>query len=38
MIMEEIEKNKGKQFDPRIADIFLKLLKEGKIIQTKGNN
>ncbi|MCR5329917.1 MAG: HD-GYP domain-containing protein, partial [Lachnospiraceae bacterium] len=38
MIMEEIEKNKGKQFDPRIADIFLKLLKEGKIIQTKGNS
>ena len=31
MIREEIEKNKGKQFDPKIADIFLRLLKEGKI-------
>ena len=31
MIKEEIEKNKGKQFDPKIADIFLRLLKEGKI-------
>ncbi|MCR5618636.1 MAG: HD domain-containing protein [Lachnospiraceae bacterium] len=31
MIMEEIENNKGKQFDPKIADIFLRLLKEGKI-------
>ncbi|MBP5151832.1 MAG: HD-GYP domain-containing protein [Lachnospiraceae bacterium] len=31
MIVEEIEKNKGKQFDPDIADIFLGLLKEGKI-------
>ena len=30
-IREEIEKNKGKQFDPKIADIFLRLLKEGKI-------
>ena len=30
-IVEEIEKNKGKQFDPKIADIFLRLLKEGKI-------
>ena len=31
-IREEIEKNKGKQFDPKIADIFLKILKEGKIV------
>jgi hypothetical protein len=31
-IREEIEKNKGKQFDPKIADIFLRLLKEGKIV------
>ncbi|WP_408070673.1 HD-GYP domain-containing protein [Butyrivibrio sp. JL13D10] len=30
-IREEIEKNKGKQFDPKIADIFLRLLEEGKI-------
>ncbi|MCR5391097.1 MAG: HD-GYP domain-containing protein [Lachnospiraceae bacterium] len=32
MIMEEIEVNKGKQFDPKVADVFLKLLKEGKIV------
>ncbi len=32
MIREEIENNKGKQFDPKIADIFLDLLKEGKIV------
>ncbi len=31
-IREEIETNKGKQFDPKIADVFLKLLKEGKIV------
>ena len=30
-IIEEIEKNKGKQFDPKIADVFMKLLKDGKI-------
>ena len=30
-ILEEIETNKGKQFDPKIADIMLKLLREGKI-------
>ena len=30
-ITNEIEKNKGTQFDPKIADVFLKLLKEGKI-------
>lgn len=30
-IIEEIEKNKGLQFDPKIADIFLELIKEGKI-------
>lgn len=30
-IIEEIEKNKGLQFDPKIADIFLGLIKEGKI-------
>ena len=30
-IINEIETNKGKQFDPKIADIFLRLLKEGKI-------
>lgn len=30
-IFEEIEKNKGKQFDPKIADVFLELIKEDKI-------
>ncbi|MCR4697059.1 MAG: HD-GYP domain-containing protein [Lachnospiraceae bacterium] len=30
-IIEEIEKNKGKQFDPKIADVFLELIKDGKI-------
>lgn len=28
-IIQEIEKNKGQQFDPHIADIFLSMLKEG---------
>lgn len=30
-VIEELEKNKGKQFDPQIADIMLRLIKEGKI-------
>jgi HD-GYP domain-containing protein (c-di-GMP phosphodiesterase class II) len=30
-ILSEIETNKGKQFDPKIADILLRLIKEGKI-------
>ena len=30
-IINEIEKNKYSQFDPKIADIFLKLIKNGKI-------
>ena len=30
-IIDEIEKNKGKQSDPGIADIMLRLLREGKI-------
>lgn len=30
-IISEIETNKGKQFDPEIADIMLRLLREGKI-------
>lgn len=30
-IINEIEKNKGTQFDPKIADIFLKLIMSGKI-------
>jgi len=30
-IISEIERNKGTQFDPKIADIFLRLIDEGKI-------
>ena len=30
-IIDEIEKNKGKQFDPEIADVFLELLRSGKV-------
>jgi putative nucleotidyltransferase with HDIG domain len=30
-IISEIENNKGKQFDPQIADVMLRLIKEGKI-------
>ncbi len=30
-IVEEIKKNKGKQFDPVIADTFLRLIRDGKI-------
>ena len=30
-IIEELAKNRGSQFDPKIADIFLKLLKEDKV-------
>ena len=30
-IIEEIETNKGKQFDPEIADVMLRLLREGKM-------
>lgn len=30
-IIEELAKNRGSQFDPEIADIFLKLLKEDKV-------
>ena len=30
-ILEEIEKNKGKQFDPKIADVFLDLIRDEKI-------
>ncbi|MCR5803282.1 MAG: hypothetical protein K6G47_03380 [Clostridia bacterium] len=30
-IISEIEKNKGTQFDPKIADIFLKLINSGKV-------
>lgn len=30
-IMQEIEANKGKQFDPAIADIMLRLLRENRL-------
>ena len=30
-IIAEIENNKGKQFDPAIANVMLRLLREGKI-------
>ncbi len=30
-ILSEIETNKGRQFDPKVADVMLRLLKEGKI-------
>ena len=32
-IIEEIETNKGRQFDPQIADVFLRLLREDKLPQ-----
>ncbi len=30
-IISEIENNKGKQFDPEIAEVMLELLRSGKI-------
>ena len=30
-IVEEIVNNKGTQFDPQVADVMLRLLREGKI-------
>ena len=30
-ILEELEKNKGRQFDPEIAEIMLRLLREDKL-------
>ena len=32
IIREELEKNRGKQFDPQITDIFLKLLDEKRVV------
>ena len=29
--MGELEKNKGTQFDPKVADAFIALIKEGKV-------
>lgn len=34
-IISEIENNKGRQFDPKVADVMLKLIKEGKIKSTE---
>ena len=34
-ILEQLEINKGKQFDPRIADIMLQLIQEGKVVCEK---
>lgn len=31
-IVSELEANKGKQFDPRIADVMLRLIRDGKIV------
>ena len=31
VILAELEKNKGIQFDPKIAEIMIELIKEGKI-------
>ena len=30
-IINEIEKNKGTQFDPKIADVMLALIRDGRI-------
>lgn len=30
-IIDELENNKGTQFDPKIADVMLELIKEGKV-------
>ena len=30
-IVEEIVNNKGTQFDPQVADVMLRLLRDGKI-------
>ena len=31
VILAELEKNKGIQFDPKIAEIMIELIREGKI-------
>ncbi len=30
-VLEEIEQNKGNQFDPELSDMFINLIKEGKL-------
>lgn len=37
-IINELETNKGTQFDPKIVDIFLKLIKEEKVKFEESNN
>lgn len=32
VILSELESNKGKQFDPEIVDVFMELIKDGKIL------
>lgn len=32
-IISELETNKGRQFDPAIADVMLRLLREGRLPQ-----
>lgn len=34
-IISEIENNSGKQFDPKLVNIFLELINDGKIEFTK---
>ena len=31
-IFAEIENNKGRQFDPEVADVMLRLIRENKIV------
>ena len=31
-IIDELERCKGKQFDPKVADVMIKLIKEDKLI------
>lgn len=30
-IISELEENKGRQFDPKVADVMLGLIRDGKI-------
>ena len=31
-IISEIENNKGKQFDPKVADVMLALIRDGQVV------
>ncbi len=31
LVLAELEKNRGTQFDPRVADVMLGLLRDGRI-------